>query len=70
MEESKLFIMCVTAVVISVVASVTYYNSQQSASLSKNVEFAITKGIDPVAVRCAYSNSSDNVCIAYALGKK
>jgi len=35
-------------------------------SVERNVESAIVKGIDPVAVRCAYANQSDVVCVAYA----
>jgi hypothetical protein len=35
-------------------------------SVERNVESAIVKGIDPVAVRCAYANASDVVCVAYA----
>jgi hypothetical protein len=29
-------------------------------------ESAIVKGIDPVAVRCAYASERDVVCVAYA----
>ena len=70
MDFDKLFIICAASVIVSVVASITYYNTQQIAAMSKNIEFAITKGIDPIAVRCVSASSSDNICIAYASGKK
>ena len=34
--------------------------------MKSNIESAIVKGIDPLAVRCAYEHG-DNVCIAYAI---
>ena len=70
MDFERLFIICATIVVVSIVASITYYNKQQIAAMSKNVEFAISKGINPLAVRCVSATSSDNICIAYASGKK
>lgn len=35
--------------------------------MSKNIESAINKGIDPIAVRCSYAEPTDNVCLAYAI---
>jgi hypothetical protein len=32
----------------------------------KNIETAISKGIDPMAVRCSYATERDFVCVAYA----
>jgi hypothetical protein len=69
MDESKLFLVCGTLVLVSLIGSVTYYNIQREALVSKNIENGIVKGVDPVAVRCAYANSSDSVCIAYAASK-
>lgn len=69
MDESKLFLVCGTLVLMTVVGSVTYYNIQHQAVLSKNIENGIVKGVDPVAVRCAYAPQNDNICVAYAAGK-
>ena len=33
--------------------------------VDNNIESAIVKGIDPIAVRCAYSDARDVVCVAY-----
>lgn len=69
MDESKLFLVCGTLVIISAIGSIAYYNIQERQLMSRNIENGIVKGIDPVAVRCAYSTSTDNVCITYAATK-
>lgn len=38
--------------------------------MSKNIESAIAKGIDPITVRCSYAESTDNVCLAYSITHK
>ena len=52
--------------IVTFIVSVTFFHYSELKSVEKNVESAIVKGIDPIAVRCAYANASDNVCIAYA----
>ena len=52
--------------IITCVSSITFYKYSELKSIERNIESAIVKGIDPVAVRCAYSNSTDVVCVAYA----
>ena len=37
---------------------------------TSNIENAISKGIDPLAVRCSYAKSDDIVCIAHAANRK
>ena len=68
-DESKLFLVCGTLVLMTIVGSVTYYNIQHQALLSRNIENGIAKGVDPVAVRCAYATVNDNICVAYAATK-
>jgi hypothetical protein len=65
MNENKLFIIAILIAFISIIISITYYNISHLQSIEKNIETAIQKGIDPVAVRCSYSTEKDNVCIAY-----
>lgn len=66
MNETRVFIIAILIAFISIIFSITYYNVAHLQSIEKNVETAIQKGIDPVAVRCSYSNEKDNVCVAYA----
>lgn len=56
-------------VAMTLIASVTYYHVKKDEAIKSSVESAIVKGIDPMAVRCAYG-AKDNVCIVYAASKK
>ena len=56
-------------VIATLIASVTYYNIKKDEAIKSSVESAIVKGIDPMAVRCAYG-ATDSVCLVYAASKK
>ena len=64
--NDNVFTISVASVFISFIAAILYYNVAQLNAIEKNVETAIAKGIDPIAVRCAYANERDVVCVAYA----
>jgi len=59
--------LCLT--VMTLIGCIGYYNYNQTQAIRANIEVALGKGIDPLSVRCAYSNSQDTVCIAYAARK-
>jgi hypothetical protein len=65
-KDGIAFIIGATLIVITAIICVTFYNYFQTLAIKSNIESAIVKGIDPVAVKCAYS-SSDSVCVAYAV---
>lgn len=48
--------------------SLNYINDRNN--MAKNIEAAISKGIDPLAVKCAYETNPTATCISYALGVK
>jgi CDP-diglyceride synthetase len=60
------FIIGATLIVITGIICLTFYNYFQTLAIKSNIESAIVKGIDPVAVKCAYS-SGDVMCVAYAV---
>jgi hypothetical protein len=64
-KEVLAFIIGVVLVTVTAIVCVTYYNLKKDDHLKSNVESAIVKGIDPLAVRCAYGHS-DTLCIVYA----
>ncbi len=64
--NDKVFIISVLIGVMTMIISVTYYQYNQLQAMKSNIESAIVKGIDPIAVRCAYAQSNDVVCVAYA----
>ena len=63
--NDHVFTICVTLAVCSLIGSTTFYQYSELKSVERNVESAIVKGIDPVAVRCAYAKERDTVCVAY-----
>lgn len=64
----RVFIVCVLIGICTLIGSITFYKNNELQALKSNIESAIVKGIDPVAVRCAYSEPRDIVCITYAAG--
>jgi hypothetical protein len=63
------FIVAVTISIITIASGVTYYNIKRDEAMKSNIESAIVKGIDPIAVKCAYGHS-DSVCVVYVANKK
>jgi hypothetical protein len=63
--NDRVFIISVLIGVMSLIGSLTFYQYSELKSVERNVESAIVKGIDPVAVRCAYASERDVVCVAY-----
>ena len=66
MNESTSFVIGAVLVLITAIGCATYYEHHKTEAMKSNIESAIVKGIDPIAVRCAYERG-DNVCIAYAI---
>jgi hypothetical protein len=54
-------------VVMTALGCLTFYYDNQNKAIKSNIESAIVKGIDPIAVRCSYSSERDNICLAYAM---
>lgn len=46
------------------------YRHNRDLLISKDIQIASEKGIDPLAVRCAYSQQDDNVCLVIAVQRK
>lgn len=65
-HEFITFVVCVLILCISGVVSTTMYNLNDRNNMSKNIEAAISKGIDPVSVKCAYEVNPNAMCITYA----
>ena len=64
--NDRVFIISVLVGVVTLIGSVTFYEYNQLNAMKSNIESAIVKGIDPVAVRCAYASERDVICVAYA----
>jgi hypothetical protein len=70
MKDTIVYILSVAVVVVSVIIGATVYNINDRNLMSKNIDAAIAKGVDPLSVRCAFASSSDMICVAYGAGKK
>lgn len=68
--ESMTWIISLTLMVICLILSLSYYNLKQDELMAANIETAVEKGIDPLAVRCSYSSREDTICIVYAASGK
>lgn len=63
------FIIAITLGVLSLIGALAHNQYAQLKSMERNIESAIVKGIDPIAVRCAYTADS-NMCVVYATKAK
>lgn len=66
----RVFVISVLIGIVSLIGSVTFYKYSELQAMKSNIESAIVKGIDPVAVKCAYDNTTSNICIAYSVKNK
>ena len=56
----------VTVVLLAAIVSTCLYYLNDRKLMAANIENAITKGIDPLSVRCSYARDFDTICVAYA----
>ena len=61
---------CGTIIAIVGAIGISTYHINDRMLMAKNIDNAIAKGIDPVAVRCAYAKENDVVCVAFAASGK
>jgi len=69
-KEVITYIICVCIVVCSVVAGVTINSLNERNNFAKNMESAISKGVDTLSIKCSYEQTPTATCITYALGKR
>lgn len=58
--------LCITAVVLTGLIAIGWYNIHDRSLMADNINRAVEKGIDPLSVRCSYVQSQDIICIAFA----
>ena len=64
------FVVAVTIIACTVIISVVFYNLNDRNNMSKNIEAAISKGVDPISVKCAYEINPNALCVTYAATRK
>jgi hypothetical protein len=65
MSDAKFYIVSVLIGAISFFGVLTYHESNILKSKEKALELAISKGIDPIAVKCFYETSVSTLCTQY-----
>lgn len=53
-------------IVVSLVICYGIIKVKEVESMERSIEIGAARGIDPIAVRCAYASSTDAVCVVYA----
>ena len=69
MTNDKVFIVSVLIAIITLIGAVGFNEYSMLKSMEHNIESAIVKGIDPIAVKCAYKSDS-TMCSLYAVKAK
>jgi len=69
-EQVNIFFGCIAALIFVVILAFWNYKINENNLMSKNIQDAMGKGIDPLSVRCTYAKDTDNICLAYALKNK
>lgn len=64
--SSLAFSICVTLIMLTAIISMGYFHVNDRKLMSQNIDSAISKGIDPISVRCSYAASTDTICVAFA----
>ena len=69
MNSSLQVIIAGTVIVVTLIIGAILYNMNDRILMSKNIEQAIAKGVDPLSVRCSYQTIADPICITYSMKK-
>ena len=67
--EYSFAIIGLALVLLAALVSDNIIEDKRITALSSSIETASARGIDPVAVRCAYATTNDTICIVYASKK-
>ena len=70
LKDIKTLVIALATVVVSAIIAITYYNVNDRILMSKNIDSAIAKGLDPISVRCSFVTNTDTICVAYAASSK
>lgn len=65
-NRSYAVILSITVVLVSTIVAVCIYGLNERKLMASNIENAISKGIDPLSVRCSYARGDDIICVTHA----
>lgn len=61
---------CIMIMAMTGIIAVSFNYINDRNNMAKNIEAAIAKGVDPLAVKCAYEINPTATCITYGLNVK
>ena len=70
LKDIKTLVIALATVFLSAIIATTYYNANDRILMSRNIDSAIAKGLDPISVRCSFVTNTDTICVAYAASSK
>jgi len=68
-DIDRLVVICLTIVTLGAIIGISVYQINDRVLMSKNIQEAVAKGIDPISVRCSYTKETDPICITFAATK-
>jgi len=63
-------VVCIMIMAMTAIIAVSFNYVNDRNNMAKNIEVAISKGVDPLSVKCAYETNPTATCIAYGLNVK
>lgn len=63
-------VVAVTITILSLIFGVTYQSVTKDKIFAETIAGATAKGVDPLAVRCSFAASYDQICLVYAATSK
>jgi len=64
-NDFKTMVISVTIISVAGIIGASIYQINDRTLMSKNIDNAIAKGVDPLSVRCSYADGKDMICVAY-----
>lgn len=55
--------------IVSVTTSCTLVAQHKTEMMSKDIEAALNKGVDPLTIRCAYADEDDKICLVHSAAR-
>ena len=70
MSDNLVFFGSVVVVLLGIMGYSVIVDLKKLEAVKSAVEQATAKGIDPIAIRCAYATERDQICLVYAANLK
>lgn len=66
LTNTQSWIGAVVVIALTTIVTLGINTHSQDLSKSKDIQTAVEKGVNPIAIRCAYAPEHDRICLVYA----